>query len=201
MTHIARAIVPVALVLSLGLTGCAAATPHQEPAPVETKAAEPTPEATEEAPAAAAGTRENPIPVDTVTEYDAESQWRFSVGATNPNANAEIEQDAFTTPAEGKVFILAPFYVQVKDTGAAEGARPADSLDIQYVTASGNSYDTGGVECYGTDHLYGVGAMYPGAEATAKICASVPIDDVVGGTWKVASWSRPEMFIFLDGVN
>lgn len=199
MTYIARAALPVALILTLGLAGCSsAAAPHQEPAPITTTEAPAEPEKTEEP---AAGTRENPIPVDTVTEYDAESQWRFSVGATNPNANAEIEQDAFTTPAEGKVFILAPFYVQVKDTGAAEGARPADSLDIQYVTASGNSYDTGGVECYGTDHLYGVGAMYPGAEATAKICASVPVDDVVGGTWKVASWSRPEMFIFLDGVN
>lgn len=200
MTHIARAALPVALILALSLAGCTAtAAPYQEPVPVKTTEAPASKPAKTEEPAA--GTRENPIPVDTVTEYDTESQWRFSVGATNPNANAEVEQDALATPAEGEVFILAPFSVQVKDTGAAEGARPADSLDIQYVTASGNSYETGGVECYGTDHLYGVGAMYPGAEATAKICASVPADDVVGGTWKVTSWSRPELFIFLDGVN
>lgn len=199
MTHFARVLVPAALLLSLGLTACSAPAPLQEPAPVQSAESTPSAEPTEEAPAA--GTRENPIPVDTLTEYDPESQWRFSVGATNPNANAEIEADAFVTPAEGMVFILASFYVEVKDTGSADGARPSDSLNIQYVTASGNSFDTGGVDCYGTGQLYGVGAMYPGANATANICAAVPVDDVVGGTWKVSFWNDADTFIFLDGAN
>lgn len=199
MNATSRVLVPATVALLIGLTACSAPAPLQEPVPAQTTESTPSAEPTKEAPAA--GTRENPIPVDTLTEYDPESQWRFSVGATNPNANAEIEADAFVTPAEGMVFILAPFYVEVKDTGSAEGARPADSLNIQYVTASGNSFDTGGVDCYGTGQLYGVGAMYPGANATANICAAVPVDDVVGGTWKVSFWSQPETSIFLDGAN
>jgi len=199
MTTFARGTAPLALalMLSLGLAACSApAEPFQAPAPTESAAAEPTQEPTPEAPAPAAGTRENPIPIDTVTEYNPDSQWRFSVGVTDGNAAV----DEYITVPEGKVFVAAPFYVQVKDTGSEEGAEPNMSLSITYVTAQGNSYQTDGFECYGEGHLYGVGAMFPGAEATATICAALPAAEVPGGTWRVQSSAQPEMFTFLQGA-
>ena len=200
MNATSRAVIPVTLSLLVGLTACSAPTPHQEAAPKATAASHPSATPTEAAPAA--GTRENPIPVDTLTEYDPASQWRFSVGATDGDANAEItKDDEYVDIPEGKVFVAAPFYVQVKDTGSADGAEPGLSLIIEYVTSTGNSFPTDGVDCYGEGHLYGVGKMFPGAEARATICAAVPTDGVIGGTWRVTSASKQDTYIFLDGAN
>ncbi|MCM3778996.1 hypothetical protein [Microbacterium hydrocarbonoxydans] len=201
MTHIARAVMPVALLVTLGLAGCSAtSTPHQEPAP-SAVAESPTPSATEEAPAPAAGTRENPIPVDTLTEYDPASMWRFSVGATNPDATADvIAQNQFNTVPAGSVFITAPLYLQVKPEGDPNGADPISSLLIEYVSAKGNSFQSNAT-CVVNDAPWNIGTMYPGAEGRGTICAAVPADAVVGGAWKVTSIVKPDTFIFLDGAN
>lgn len=202
MTHIARVVLPVALILSFGLAGCSAAVPHQEPAPAKTTEAPAVAESEKtEEPAAAAGTRENPIPADTVTEYDPASMWRFSVGATNPDATADVmAQNEYNTLADGSVFVTAPFYVQVKSEADPAGADPSGSLLIEYVSAKGNSFATDGT-CTINDPLYVIGTMYPGAEGRATLCAAVPSDATIGGTWKVTSYAKPDSFIFLDGAN
>lgn len=130
MTHIARVALPVALVLALGLVGCSSAAPHQEPAPTSTTEAPAVAESeAPEEPAAAEGTREKPIPADTLTEYDPASMWRFSVGATNPDATADVmAQNEFNTLADGSAFVTAPFYLQVKSEAPAEGADPSASF-------------------------------------------------------------------------
>lgn len=201
MTKLSRALTPIALVLAFGLAACSAPSetpPAQTPKPVAAPSAEETQE-----PAPAAGTRDNPIPADTLTEYSPESQWQFSISATDGDATPEImsEESGVTPPADGKVFVRASIYVKVKDTGSAEGSSPGESLMIDYVSSAGNSYVTGGVECYGIGHLYGVGDMYPGAEVTATICASVPADAVAGGTWKVTSAAVPTDSIFVAGAS
>lgn len=204
MTKLSRAVLPVALLLSLSLTACTssgeAAKPPQTESPATSQAAT---SSQTETPAPAVGTRSNPVPADTLTEYSPESQWQFSIGVTDADATPEImsQSGGITPPQEGYVFVSAPIRVLVKDTGSPDGSSPGASLMIDYVSAAGNSYVTGGVYCYGIGHLYGVGDMYPGAETTATICASVPAEDVAGGTWKVASAAVPGDSIFIAGAS
>ncbi|WP_156759647.1 hypothetical protein [Microbacterium karelineae] len=177
-----------------------AQTPMQEP--VETSTPTPTPD-----PEPAAGTRENPIPVDTLTQYASDSMWKFAVGASDPNGweNTIQPHDQYNpAPDDGHSYIVAPFHVEAVEESQPEGASPVDSLDITYVTAGGNSYPY----LYGTacivmmpNAFRDVGVMYPGAKADGNVCVSVPTEDAPGGTWRIAAVMDPDAFIFLDGVE
>lgn len=155
-------------------------------------------------PSVAAGTRESPIPSDTLTEYATDSAWNFLIGATNPNAtDAVIAENQFNSlPPDGSVFIMAPVYIKVKETAdAPEGISPGGSLNFGYVTAAGNTFDMFSAPCgVIPNDVLALGAMYAGAEAYANICVAVPRDAVSGGTWKVTSVVDPSASIFIDGA-
>ncbi len=193
----------LALVASFALSACgSSATPKQEPMPTQSVAA-PTPSPTP-TPEPAAGTRDNPIPIDTLTEYSADSMWNFSVGATNPDATADVlAANQFNTPpADGSVFVLAPFYLTTKPEAPAEGADPWASLSIEYVTPQGNTFGDSNANCGvapGVD-LYSIGTMYGGAESRFNVCLAIPVDGVSGGVWRVASQIDPTASIFLAGA-
>ncbi len=127
--------------------------------------------------------------------------WRFSIGATNPDATAGLIADYYMPePASGNVYISAPMYVKAKEDNAyPDGADPYGSFDVKYVSAQGNTYTS--ATCVTTGDLLSVGTMYPGAEARPTVCVEIPADAVSGGAWRVGSLVKTDKFIFLDGAN
>lgn len=191
----------------LALAGCTSPAPMQEPIADATTATSPAPAATPtatEAPEPAAGTRDNPIPIDTTTEYDPASMWNFSVGATNADATQTVldENPYNEPPAEGSVFIMTTFQLAVKPTADANGGDPGASLNIDYVTSKGNTFNVSNGPCgvIPAPEIWNVGVMYPGATASFNHCVAVPADAVAGGVWRVSSIVDPSAFIFLDGA-
>lgn len=149
-------------------------------------------EATDEASAAKPGTRANPFPTSTAGKHSADSVWTFSIGETNTDAWPEIlaTNEYNEAPTEGNGYITVPVTVQVDDVAAVvDGADPAASFDISYVTVSGNTYDSFTCSAVLPDpgELYNVGVMYGGAQAGFVGCAQVPTADIPGGVWVVAS--------------
>ncbi|TFD56977.1 hypothetical protein E3T43_08620 [Cryobacterium sp. Hh7] len=185
----ASALFTAAICSALLLSGCAG--------PVEGKiepkvSAEPSAAATEEATAAKLGTRTNPFPTGTAGKHSSDSVWTFSVGETDIDAWPEILafNEYNEAPAEGNGYITVPVTVQVDDVAAVvDGADPAASFDISYVTTSGNTYDSFTCSAVLPDpgELYNVGVMYGGAQAGFIGCAQVPTADIPGGAWVVAS--------------
>lgn len=197
MTTFLRAALPVALLMTLSLAACApAAEPYQEPVPAEST------EATAQEPEVAAGTRENPIPIDTLTEYSTESVWRYSLGAATQVSTEEIMAfNPFNEIPDGSAVVTAPFHIVAKDGMREEGAEPWLSLDIAYVSSQGNSFPASDGSVTWSNPIVDIGVMYAGAEGFATVAAAVPIDAIPGGVWRVSSSEDPSSAIFIQGVE
>ena len=208
MTKSGRWLVAATTIGALTLTGCSSdETPMQEPLDTSTPAADTQTEAPSEEPAAADGTRENPIPVNTLTQYAPDSAWSFAVGETDADAwTSTIQQfnEFNPAPAEGESFIMAPFHLELSGDAGAEGADPVQSLEISYVTAGGVTYESDffGDACgLFPNPFTDLELMYPGASTDSNICAAVPTDEVSGGAWRVGSFVQPSSAIFLEGAE
>lgn len=196
MNRFPVAIAALSIAASFALTGCSSDGPVlvESAAPVEAVESEsptPTPTSTP-APASELGTRDNPIPINTVAKHSTDSVWNYSVGETDTDAWPEIQavNQFNTAPPEGSAYVAVPVAISLDDVEAvAQGADPLVSFAFEYVTAAGNSYDE--FSCNqvlpAPGDLFNIGTMYGGAQASFIACASVPVADVPGGTWKVTS--------------
>lgn len=192
LTSARSAVTPLLLAAAVALSGCAPAGPVVDDAdPVETSKDEstptPTPTPTPDAPL---GSRSNPVPSGTAAQHSPDSMWKYTVGATNPNAWAEITatNEFNEPPGEGNSYITVPVHVQaLENPAAANGADPWASFKIEYVTAAGNTARPCAAVLPAPGSLDAVGTMYGGAEADFLGCAIVPTADIPGGTWRVGS--------------
>lgn len=187
-----------ALILVMTITGCSS-TPEAEP--MSTSTAQPTPTAeaapapTETpVPAAPVGSRENPVPVGQVLAFREGSA--FKVGAAAPTEN------------HGSYAVL-PITIDI-DWASIKSQFPNEqspaftpwgNLRIQFVSASGQSYDT--MDDYSIDQstdLYAVGDVYEGTNnVRANVFVSVPGDQISGGTWVIEnSSSGDKVFVAVE---
>lgn len=149
--------------------------------------AEPAPSETAEPPAAAVGTRENPVPVGQVLPFSEESA--FKVGAS---ASTQIAPD----------FSVLPLVIQIdwanSNAQAAAQGEPAGGplnfwggFGITFVTAAGTTYDT--MDNYNVtieNQLYDIGDVYePTDVVNANVPVSVPEAEVAGGVWVIENYS------------
>lgn len=134
-----------------------------------TEEAEP---ATEEEPAAAAaGTRENPIPLGTPF---SSSDWTVVVNSVTLNATDQIlaENQFNEAPDAGTEYILVNYTLTYigKD---AEGQMPA-FVGVDFVTAGGVTVDSLSKVVIGPDEMNSLSALYEGASATGNRAMQVP---------------------------
>jgi len=203
----ASALFAVAICSALLLSGCSGPVEGE----IKPKAsAEPAASAAAEAPAeevvAEPGTRSNPFPTGTAGKHSSDSVWTFSVGETDTDAGPEVlaANPYSEVPAGGSSYITVPVTVQVDDVPSlVDGADPAYSFDVAYVTAAGNTYDstTCVVSLPEPGDLYNVGVMYGGAQAGFLGCAHVPTVDVLGGAWVVSSLVATDSAFFAGPVS
>ena len=211
-----RKIVLVSL-SALFLAGCSgAATPEVTPSPnaktpevTAEPTTEPEPEPTETEVAEPTGTRQAPLAPGEARKLSEESAWTVSLVATDLDAAPEMlaANEYLTPPAEGEAFVVGTFSILVDGESLAaqgldvtnEGVDPWMSLSIEYVTASGTSYDTtAGSGCYTANMLYDQGTVYEGGvTVTGDECISMPAAEVEGGLWRISNsmnesvWIRP----------
>lgn len=176
------AVASVALVLTI--TACSNATP-----PVETITPSPSIAAASEEPEAERGTRDNPLAIGEQRKITESSMW--SVGAEAPSQ-------------VGAGYIALPIHITLDWEAAkangmpeGEGVDPHMSLWIEYVTASGRSYDTDEVGILDVPNLlFQVGTVYPPLpEISANYVVTLPDAEIAGGVWKVANSNGDAVFI------
>lgn len=166
-----------------------------------------SPEASTPAPpqTSTSGSRANPAPINTPVKYADDSIWTFTLGSTDADAGPEIaEENTYNAAANsGNVYVTVPVHLLVEDSDKViDGADPWASFGLEYVTASGNSFDaaTCSVVLPAPGALVDLGTMYGGAEADFLGCAQAPAADVAGGTWRVSSLVTPSSFLFFAGA-
>jgi hypothetical protein len=195
-------LIATSLVIGGLLSGCAPSSPVEAAAPTSQPSmpsADPTPETPEPD-----GSRDLPWPTGLAVQYDNTSVWTFTFGPTAVDQYSAIAaNDEFAeAPADGSMYITAPVTVQIADNEqTAAGGDPWASMDITYVSASGNTAQECLSELPAPGDLYAVGTMYGGASADFLACAIVPVDDVSGGTWAVRSVIEPDMVTFIVGAE
>lgn len=179
----------IAGAVALSISACST-TPQPEAivTPVA-ETAEPTtaPVETAEAPQAAVGTRDNPVPVGQVLAFGADSA--FQVGASGPTQ---------VTPG----YSVLPLVIQIdwqnfNAQSTAQGqptggpVTPAGNFRVSFVTAGGKSYDT--MDDYSADipnELWEIGDVYEGTDSVnANVPVSVPEGEVAGGAWVVENYA------------
>lgn len=199
------ALAPAVFVTLLIATSCSGTQlPPQAPAPSAISTAPSTePDEPGEVEAPAEGTRSNPIPRDTLTKYDSDSVWSFSVGETNPDGwdIVRAENSFNDAPAEGYSYVIAPFYLELSEDLPDETTDAVGSLEIVYVSSAGNTSDWTSDCGVISDPFYSVGEMYPGANVRFNVCYAVVTADVAGGTWRVSSTVDRSASIFLAGAE
>lgn len=167
----------------LVLTACSGPTSP----PVESIAPKPSASATE-APADEPGTRENPLAISEQRKLSAGSMW--SVGA-----------EAATQVGNG--YVVLPLHLNL-DWDAAkaqgmpegEGVDPWTSLFIEYITASGRSYDTWDTYVEVPNQIHDVGTVYPPLEeVSTNYVVTLPDADIAGGVWKVSNSNGESVFV------
>lgn len=184
--HTRTAIAAAALLL--GLTACGdTASPAEEDAPAAAgsstasapTAAEEETEDTEEAEEAdepeqqaggTAGTREDPLPLGTPIEG---GDWVVTVNEVTPDAtDAVMAANQFNdAPAEGTQYLLAD--VTVEYTGD-ESEMIMLGTGFAFVTATGETIDTGDAFVVGPDELDTAQELYNGGTAQGNVVLQVP---------------------------
>jgi hypothetical protein len=193
MSRISRsaALGSAAALLIIGLVGCSAPAPQPEaiatPTEEPSASAEPAPSETTEEPAAAIGTRENPVPIGQVLAFGPESA--FQVGASGPT---QVAADFSVLPLVIQID-WANFNAQSEAQGQPPGGPfPAYlNFGVSFVSAGGTSYDT--MDNYSVDienELWEIGDVYEGTDVVnANVPVSVPEAEIAGGVWVVENYS------------
>lgn len=169
------------------LTACSGPTTP----PVET--IEPKPSASAiEAPASEepkeVGTREAPLAVGEQRKLSPDSMW--SLGAEGPSV-------------VGAGYIVLPLHIGVdwaaataQGVAAGDGVEPWGSLQIEYVTTGGRSYNTADTYVELANQLYEVGTIYePLSEVSTNYVVTLPDAEIAGGVWKVSNSRGDNVFI------
>ena len=182
------------VVTLLTLTACATTTETPDvkaPDTTGTSAGERPDSDSDSAASDAIGTRSNPAPAGSTAKI---GNYTVSLGATNLDASAIVaaENQFNDPPAEGRQFVLVR--ITATYNGEETGSLLWD-LDFKFVGSAGNTFGSGTDDDCGVipDEVYEQGELYPGATAEANVCASVPSEQVQGGTWVVE-----ESFTFED---
>lgn len=141
----------------------------------------------EEAPAGDAdGTRANPLPLGSTISTD---DWEVTVNAVDLDATAAIlaENQFNDSPEDGHVYIMAELTATYVGSDP-DGASPW--VGVEYVSASGNSYETYDAFISEPNSFDQLGTLYEGASTTGNIALQVPADNVADGTLRV----KPTLF-------
>ena len=175
----------IAVALLLGLTACSdTASPAEEDAPAAAGSStasapagakedtEDTDEADEPEQQAGgtAGTREDPLPLGTPIEG---GDWVVTVNEVTPDAtDAVMAANQFNdAPAEGTQYLLAD--VTVEYTGD-ESEMIMLGTGFAFVTATGETIDTGDAFVVGPDELDTAQELYNGGTAQGNVVLQVP---------------------------
>ena len=175
----------IAVALLLGLTACGdTASPAEEDAPAAAGSStasapagakedtEDTDEADEPEQQAGgtAGTREDPLPLGTPIEG---GDWVVTVNEVTPDAtDAVMAANQFNdAPAEGTQYLLAD--VTVEYTGD-ESEMIMLGTGFAFVTATGETIDTGDAFVVGPDELDTAQELYNGGTAQGNVVLQVP---------------------------
>lgn len=157
-----------------GVAGCSSGAPEvtraEETTPAATATATPSPEApttepVETTPAVVDGTRANPLQPGDSRKLSEESMWTVSGGATEVYDTYAVlpltlipDWDSYTRQAEA----------QGQDADA--GIDPFFSLNVEFVTANGRSYNT--MDDYSItvpNDWISIGTIYPPAESVTGL--------------------------------
>ena len=136
----------------------------------------------EEAPAGDAdGTRANPLPLGSTISTD---NWEVTVNAVNLDATDVIlaENTFNDAPEDGHVYIMVELSATYVGSDP-EGDSPW--VGLEYVSASGNSFETYDAFVSEPNSFDRMGTLYEGASTTGNIALQVPADDVAGGALRV----------------
>jgi hypothetical protein len=188
-----------ALVLASTISACSS-PPQAEPMATQTttpsETSEPEPTATQE-PAAAVGTRENPLPIGQVLPFTEDSA--FKVGASGPT---HVAADHVVLPVVIQVD-WANLNEQATQQGVPTGGpfNPLATMGISFVTAAGKSYRT--MDNYNVtidNDLFMLGDLYEGTDVVnANYAVSVPQGEVAGGTWVIENYgSGARVFVAIQ---
>ncbi|MEV5068936.1 hypothetical protein MRBLMI12_000493 [Microbacterium sp. LMI12-1-1.1] len=186
MKSVKLAAVIGAIVIAATVTACSP-QPQPESIPKPEKSTEATTEAVEtpeaEEPAAAVGTRENPVPIGQMLAFEEGSA--FQVGASAPTQ---------VTPT----YSVLPLAIQIDWTSMnsqleAQGqptggpVTPWTNFRVLFVTADGKTYDTMDDYTVTIDNqLFDIGDIYEGTDlVNANEPISVPEAEVAGGVWVI----------------
>ncbi|GAA1998650.1 hypothetical protein [Microbacterium pumilum] len=167
--RLVAAVATLAVLGSLAFAGCSSPTTGSAP-PDDTTAAEDTEET--EAPAAAAGTRENPFPLGTVIESD---EWTVVVNSVTLDGNEAVAAaNQFNEPpAEGSQYIVVNYTVTY--TGDDPDGQMGAFVTLDYVTASGTTVDSMGSLAVAPDPAVDTtSALYNGGSVTGNKAIAVP---------------------------
>lgn len=137
------------------------------------------------------GTRDNPLDLGTsITESD----WEVTVNSVDLNATDAVlaENPLNDNPAEGHGYILASVTATYVGDDTS-GDTPA-GMRVEFVTSSGNSFDSTANMVIAPDYFNRSETLYEGASTTGNFVVEVPTDDIENGNILLS----PSMFG--DGV-
>ena len=137
------------------------------------------------------GTRDNPLPLGSAIRSD---DWEVTLNSVDLNAtDAVLSENPFNDePEEGNGYITANVTATYLGDDPA-GETPA-GVRVEYVSASGNSFDTTASMVIVPDAFNRSETLYEGASTTGNLGVEVPLEDIENGQILVS----PSMFG--DGV-
>lgn len=123
------------------------------------------------APAAAAGSRENPLPLGSTIATD---KWQVTVNSFIPDATEAVlaENPINEAPADGHVYAL----INVTITYLGEESAYAAEVSTNYVTSTGTVVDGTDAIVVAPDSL-GLEELYNGASVTGNVVRQIPAGD------------------------
>ena len=137
------------------------------------------------------GTRDNPLPLGSTIRSE---DWEVTLNSVDLNATEAVlsENPLNDEPEEGNGYITANVTATYVGDDPA-GETPA-GVRVEYVSASGNSFDTTASMVIVPDSFNRSETLYEGASTTGNLGVEVPLEDIENGQILVS----PSMFG--DGV-